>query len=134
MVNGIKENHIKKFSRLVQELEELQDEIKQYCPNATFVSDTDNFALCVMGESEYTDYQYIEVISEQLSSDNIADIGSAYEESEESMKDLHYSKKSQKRGKSCKLSDEEIDAYYNGYCNTVTNPLPREEFIRWYFK
>lgn len=32
MVAGIKEYHIKKFSRLVQELEQLRQDIQEYCP------------------------------------------------------------------------------------------------------
>ena len=33
MIAGIKECHIKKFSRLVQELEQLRKDIEEYCPD-----------------------------------------------------------------------------------------------------
>ena len=36
MIGGIKEYHIKKFSRLVKELEQLRKDIEEYCPDVVF--------------------------------------------------------------------------------------------------
>lgn len=66
MVDGIKDCHITKFSRLVQELGELLDDIHEYCPEANIYVSSDDVEL--WGESsggsanDYGEY----VISEHI--------------------------------------------------------------------
>lgn len=71
MTNGIKDYHIKKFSRLVQELDQLREDIQKYNPNVVFrLHDTSSLEL---GIHDGEGYPY--VISEYFDCDAINDVG-----------------------------------------------------------
>ena len=136
MIAGIKECHIKKFSRLVQELEQLRKDIKEYCPEVVYrLSDTSILELGI--DSDDGDYPYI--VQEMLYCDSINDVG---DESyciidEDKQRQLSYSKT--KRGssisgkkvvrikKGSKRYQEEVYPYWNGYRNGFGN-LTEEQF------
>lgn len=103
MIAGIKECHIKKFSRLVKELEQLRLDIKEYCPDVVFR--LNNTSMMEIGiDKGFEDYPYI--IGEDLVCDSINDVGTAsyclIDETRE--KELAYSKTKNNRGKSKKRS------------------------------
>ena len=152
MIAGIKECHIKKFSRLVQELEQLRQDIKEYCPDVVFrLNNT-----CVMEigiDKGLEDYPYI--IGEDLICDSINDVGteSYCLVDEDREKQLAYSKTKDNRGKSKKGSNtignttgktirikkgserykEEVYPYWNGYRNGHGDEdLTEEQFALLY--
>ena len=72
MIGGIKECHIRKFSRLVQELEQLRKDIKQYCPDVVFR--LNNTCMMEIGiDKGFSDFPYI--IAEVLDCESINDVG-----------------------------------------------------------
>lgn len=133
----IQKRHLKKFSRLVQELQELLKEVQQYCPEAVYRLNTCEsleFGLNADGD----DYPYY--ISEDLYCDAINDNGleSYCLLSEDEEDELRYSPR--KRGsntvpKTMSYSKSDIKAFYNGYCNScLGEPLPIKEFAKKYLK
>lgn len=140
MIAGIKERHIKKFSRLVKELEQLRLDIEKYCPNVVFrLNDTSIMELGI--GSEDNDYPYI--IQERLYCDCINDVGvkgyCIVDEDKE--KQLAYSKTKNRRGnklgKSIRIKkgseryQDEVYPYWNGYRNGHDD-LTEEQFALLY--
>lgn len=137
MIAGIKECHIKKFSRLVKELEQLRLDIEKYCPNVVFrLSDTSIMELGI--GSEDNDYPYI--IQERLYCDCINDVGvkSYCIVDKDKEKELAYSKaKSKKTDKTIRIKkgseryQDEVYPYWNGYRNGHED-LTEEQFALLY--
>lgn len=132
----IQKRHLKKFSRLVQELQELLKEVQQYCPEAVYRLNT--CESLEFGLSDDEDYPYY--VSENFYCDAINDVGNEsyclLSEDEES--EMRYSRN--KRGsntvpKTMSYSKSDIKAFYNGYCNScLGEPLPIKEFAKKYLK
>lgn len=140
MIGGIKERHIRKFSRLVQELEQLRKDIKEYCPDVVFR--LNNTCMMEIGlDNDIGDYPYI--ISEILECECINDVGS---ESycivdEDKEKQLAYTKTKNNRGnksgkairikKGSERYQDEVYPYWNGYRNGCGD-LTEEQFALLY--
>jgi hypothetical protein len=147
MIVGIKECHIKKFSRLVQELEQLRKDIEEYCPDVVFrLADTSLMEIGI--DSDDGDYPYI--VQERLYCESINDVGSASYclVNENREKELAYSKNRSrsKKGRNtlgnttCKKIrikkgseryKEEVYPYWNGYRNGHGD-LTEEQFALLY--
>ena len=129
MIAGIKECHIKKFSRLVQELEQLRLDIKEYCPDVVFrLNNTSTMELGI--DKGFEDYPYI--IAEDLICDSINDVGteSYCLVGEDSEKQLAYHKTKSKSNRVKIGSDrymDEVYPYWNGYKNT-RGTMTQKEF------
>ena len=129
----IQKRHLKKFSRLVQELQELLEEVQQYCPEATYRLNTCE-SLDFGIDSNNDDYPYY--ISEPFYCDAINDVGSESYclLSEDEENEMRYSPR--KRGsnsdsKKISYSKSDIKAFYTGYCNScMGEPLPIKEFAK----
>lgn len=136
MIGGIKECHIKKFSRLVQELEQLRQDIEEYCPEVAFR--LNNTCMMEIGvDKGIGDYPYI--IAETLICESINDVGteSYCIVDEDKEKQLAFSKT--KRGssisgkkivrikKGSKRYQEDVYPYWNGYRN-CSGDLTEEQF------
>lgn len=125
MIAGIKECHIKKFSRLVKELEQLRLDIKEYCPDVVYrLNNTSTMELGI--DKGFEDYPYI--IAEGLICDSINDVGteSYCLVDEDKEKQLAYSKnnRGKKLDKPIRIKkgseryQDEVYPYWNGYKNS----------------
>lgn len=146
MQHGIKDYHIRKFSRLVQELDSLLKDIRAYCPDAVYRLNTSEFLeLGIHGKDCEDDYPYI--ISERLSCDDINDVGRAsYCLDETAEAELHYCKdtdrsksvhawtKTKRIKKGTSAYFDEVHPYYIGYCasRVYHEPMSEEEFASEY--
>lgn len=140
MISGIKEYHIKKFSRLVKELEQLRKDIEEYCPNVVFR--LNNSCMMEIGiDKGEEDCPYI--ITEILQCESVNDLGIASyclvdEDKEEQ---LAYTKtknnRSNKTGvpirikKGSERYQEEVYPYWNGYRNGCGD-LTEDQFALLY--
>ncbi len=126
MIAGIKECHIKKFSRLVQELEQLRKDIEEYCPDVEFrLNNTSKLEIGI--NKGFDDYPYI--IAEDLDCESINDVGrkSYCLVDEDKERQLAYSKAKNSRGnkagkpirikKGSERYQDEVYPYWNGYRN-----------------
>ena len=147
MIAGIKECHIKKFSRLVQELEKLRKDIEEYCPDVVFR--LNNTCMMKIGvDKGIGNYPYI--VEEHLLCDSINDVGteSYCLVDEDREKQLAYSKNRSRSkkgsntlgnatGKTIRIKKgserykEEVYPYWNGYRNGYGD-LTEEQFALLY--
>ena len=140
MIGGIKECHIRKFSRLVQELEQLRKDIKQYCPDVVFR--LNNTCMMEIGiDKGFSDFPYI--IAEVLDCESINDVGteSYCIVDEDKEKQLAYSKAKNSRSnksseptrikKGSERYKDEVYPYWNGYRNG-RGDLTEEQFALLY--
>lgn len=140
MIGGIKECHIRKFSRLVQELEQLRKDIKQYCPDVVFR--LNNTCMMEIGiDKGFSDFPYI--IAEVLDCESINDVGteSYCIVDEDKEKQLAYSKAKNSRSnksseptrikKGSERYQDEVYPYWNGYRNG-RGDLTEEQFALLY--
>lgn len=140
MIGGIKEYHIKKFSRLVKELEQLRKDIKEYCPDVVFR--LNNTCMMEIGlDKGYSDFPY--VIAEILDCESINDVGteSYCIVDEDKEKQLAYTKTKNNRGnksskairikKGSERYQDEVYPYWNGYRNG-RGDLTEEQFALLY--
>lgn len=140
MIGGIKECHIRKFSRLVKELEQLRKDIKEYCPDVVFR--LNNTCMMEIGiDKGFSDFPYI--IAEVLDCESINDVGteSYCIVDEDKEKQLAYSKaknsRSNKSGEPTRIKKgserylDEVYPYWNGYRNG-RGDLTEEQFALLY--
>lgn len=140
MIGGIKEYHIKKFSRLVKELEQLRKDIEEYCPDVVFR--LNNSCMMEIGiDNGEEDYPYI--IEEILQCESINDLGreSYCIVDEDKEKQLAYTKTKNNRGnksgkairikKGSERYQDEVYPYWNGYRNG-RGDLTEEQFALLY--
>lgn len=140
MIGGIKECHIRKFSRLVQELEQLRKDIKEYCPDVVFR--LNNTCMMEIGiDKGFRDFPYI--VAEILDCESINDVGteSYCIVDEDKEKQLAYSKTKNRRGnklgepirikKGSERYQDEVYPYWNGYRNG-RGDLTEEQFALLY--
>lgn len=131
----IQKRHLKKFSRLTQELMNLLEEVQEYCPEACYR--LNNSAGLQFGiEADYNgdtcDCPYY--IEERFYCEPINDIGSETYclLSDEEAEELSYVKTSRIKGQR-KIQHSEVKDFYNGYCNScLGDPMPIEEFAKKY--
>lgn len=139
MVAGIKKYHIKKFSRLVQELEQLRQDIQEYCPEAVYRLNTCQSLELGIDPGQFDDYPYI--VAEDLLCDAINDVGTeSYCVDESREHELSYRKR-KKVGRTYQPAKgltrikigsnryyEEVYPYWNGYRNGFNSNLTEKEF------
>lgn len=134
----IKVSDIKEFSRLAKELSDLNDKIREYCPDAHTYMYMDALML-VVGEPnpEYCDRDMkdaIGVVHQMISgADCGADNGLQYDPSYDKYR---YTGTTQVMKKMIKEQEEEIlRIKYQGYCNgTLRQPISYEEFKKIFGK
>lgn len=138
----IKKCHVKKFSRLVYELQHLLQDIQKYCPNAIYrLHDTSDLEIGIdTGDPE--DFPYY--TSMRLDCEAINDVGlrSYCLVSEDEEAELRYYGPESKKPKSSYspkgvkfVSREDVEPYYRGYVNSLMDPetaLTIEQFALQY--
>lgn len=136
----IKKCHIKKFSRLVYELQHLLRDIQKYCPDATYrLHDTSDLEIGIdTGDPDDLPYY----TSMRLDCEAINDVGSRSYclVSEDEEAELRYYGPEPKKLKSLYsrleiVSREDVEPYYTGYVNNLMDPetaLTIEQFALQY--
>ncbi len=145
MIGGVKEAHIKKFSRLVQELYDLLRTIRKYNPNVCYrLLNCESMSI---GLNSNEDDDYPTILSEMLECDSINDVGTAvYDIDEEASERCSYIKHSRNKlnrshgsnrtKRQIKIGSEDyyedVVPFYNGYKNSFIfdfdEPLSEKEF------
>ena len=140
MKTKIHKKHLKKFCRLVYELNELLEEIQKYCPEAVYRLNTcESMQLGI--DADFDCYPYY--VEQTLFCNPINDVGSEsyclideYEEQE-----LRYTGKATRQMKRVeaspfkKVSKAYVEPFYNGYKNTRfadEKTLSIEDFAKTY--
>ena len=127
---GIDSRDIKEFSKIAQELADLNERIQDYCPEASVFMLEDSLCL-IVGKTDFREYHPMNDVKCVSSTyikhaDCGADNGLQYDESYDK---YQFKGKTRIAKQTEKQQEEEaLKCQYNGYCNCVHNPIPFEDF------